>query len=95
MGRIGLVGESLGGTTVLLAAAAEPRIRAVWSDSAYARADTIVSDRELRGKLLVSHCVHHDVPDDLLRPRTALLIYALCTVWQWFYFLIYRHSQHI
>lgn len=42
---IGLVGESMGGTTALLAAAIEPRIHAVWSDSAYARADTVVGER--------------------------------------------------
>jgi uncharacterized protein len=43
--QIGLVGESMGGATVLLAAAAEPRIRAVWADSAYTRADTVIAER--------------------------------------------------
>lgn len=38
--RIGLLGESMGATSSLMAAAEEPRIRAVWSDSAYSRADT-------------------------------------------------------
>jgi dipeptidyl aminopeptidase/acylaminoacyl peptidase len=44
-GRIGLVGESMGGVTSLQAAAQEPRIRAVWSDSAFTRADTLTGER--------------------------------------------------
>ncbi len=44
-GSIGLVGESLGAATSLLTAALEPRIRAVWADSSYTRADTAISDR--------------------------------------------------
>ncbi len=44
-GRIGLVGESMGGVTSLLVAALEPRIRAVWSDSAFTRADTLAGER--------------------------------------------------
>ncbi len=43
--HIGLVGESLGGATSLLAAAQESGIAAVWSDSAYARADSAVSEQ--------------------------------------------------
>lgn len=42
--KIGLVGESMGGTTVLLAAQVEPRIRAIWADSPYS--DAIVVIRE-------------------------------------------------
>jgi hypothetical protein len=34
--QIGLVGVSMGGATVLMAAGTEPRIRAVWSDSPFA-----------------------------------------------------------
>lgn len=44
-GRIGLVGVSMGAVSSLLAAAAEPRIRAVWADSPYTRADTIASEQ--------------------------------------------------
>jgi uncharacterized protein len=43
--QIGLVGESMGAATVLLAGAQEPRIRAVWADSAYERADIVVSEQ--------------------------------------------------
>jgi uncharacterized protein len=43
--KIGLVGESLGASTSLLAAAVEPRIRAVWADSGYARATDAIADR--------------------------------------------------
>ncbi len=43
--RIGLVGESMGATTSLLAAAAEPRIKAVWADSGYARLDSVMGER--------------------------------------------------
>lgn len=43
--QIGIVGESLGAATSLLATAAEPRIRAVWADSAYARAISVIVDR--------------------------------------------------
>lgn len=44
-GRIGLVGESMGATTSLLAAALEPRIRAVWADSPFARPDVVASEQ--------------------------------------------------
>ncbi len=44
-GQIGLVGESMGGASVLLAGALEPRIRAIWADSAYERADVVVSEQ--------------------------------------------------
>jgi fermentation-respiration switch protein FrsA (DUF1100 family) len=43
--QIGLVGESMGAATILLAAAVEPRIQAVWADSAYSRADIVVRER--------------------------------------------------
>jgi uncharacterized protein len=44
-GQIGLVGESMGAATSLLAAALEPRIKAVWADSGYERADTVLSEQ--------------------------------------------------
>jgi uncharacterized protein len=43
--RIGIVSESLGAASSLLAAAAEPRLRAVWADSGYSRAVTVIADR--------------------------------------------------
>ncbi len=43
--QIGLVGVSMGAATVLLAAEVDPRIRAVWADSAYARADTELGEQ--------------------------------------------------
>src|SRR5260221_2188025 len=43
--RIGLEGISMGAATVILAAAAEPRIRAIWADSAYTRADVEISEQ--------------------------------------------------
>src|SRR5260221_2202603 len=43
--RIGLVAESMGATTSLLAAALEPRIKAVWADSGYSRTDTILDEQ--------------------------------------------------
>ncbi|MBA2717706.1 MAG: prolyl oligopeptidase family serine peptidase [Chloroflexi bacterium] len=47
-GRIGLFGESNGAATVLIAAAAEPRIAAVWEDSGYADAWTAVHEEVRR-----------------------------------------------
>jgi dipeptidyl aminopeptidase/acylaminoacyl peptidase len=44
-GRIGLVGESMGAATSLLAAAAEPRIRAVWEDSGYTSALQVLAEQ--------------------------------------------------
>src|SRR5258708_17012941 len=43
--KIGLVGESEGGTTVLMAAGSEPRIKAIWEDSGYARADSVLTEQ--------------------------------------------------
>jgi len=43
--RIGLVGESMGASTALLAAALDPRIRAVWADSGYTRADVAAGEQ--------------------------------------------------
>lgn len=43
--RIGLVGESMGAATSLLAAAQEPRIRAVWEDSGYTSALVVVGEQ--------------------------------------------------
>jgi dipeptidyl aminopeptidase/acylaminoacyl peptidase len=43
--RIGLVGESMGAATVLMAADLEPRIKAVWADSPYERADTVLEEQ--------------------------------------------------
>lgn len=50
-GRIGLVGESMGATTSLLAAGVEPRIRTVWADSSYARADSAIGERLMQNGL--------------------------------------------
>jgi dipeptidyl aminopeptidase/acylaminoacyl peptidase len=47
--RIGLVGESMGASTSLIAAAIEPRIRAIWADSGYTRADTVLMERAESG----------------------------------------------
>jgi uncharacterized protein len=44
-GEIGLVGESMGAASVLLAGNLEPRIRAIWADSPYERADTVISEQ--------------------------------------------------
>ncbi|MCC7448400.1 MAG: prolyl oligopeptidase family serine peptidase [Anaerolineae bacterium] len=43
--RIGLVGESMGASTALLAAAIDPHIRAVWADSGYTRADVVAGEQ--------------------------------------------------
>jgi dipeptidyl aminopeptidase/acylaminoacyl peptidase len=43
--QIGLSGFSMGAATVILAAGAEGRIRAVWADSAYERADTVIAEQ--------------------------------------------------
>ena len=43
--QIGVTGISMGAATILLAAAAEPRIRAIWADSAYARADVVIAEQ--------------------------------------------------
>jgi dipeptidyl aminopeptidase/acylaminoacyl peptidase len=47
-GRIGLFGESNGAATVLLAAAAEPAVVAVWADSSYADPWTAVREEVRR-----------------------------------------------
>ncbi len=44
--RIGLVGESMGAATSLVAAGLEPRIRAVWEDSGY-EASTVALDERV------------------------------------------------
>ncbi len=43
--RIGLMGDSMGAATSLLAAALESRIRAVWADSPYSRADQVLAEQ--------------------------------------------------
>jgi dipeptidyl aminopeptidase/acylaminoacyl peptidase len=43
--RIGLVGESMGAASALLAAAEDPRLRAVWADSSFARADVVLMEQ--------------------------------------------------
>jgi dipeptidyl aminopeptidase/acylaminoacyl peptidase len=43
--KIGLVGESEGGSTILMAAGLEPRIKAIWEDSGYTRADSVVTEQ--------------------------------------------------
>ncbi|MBX3082458.1 MAG: alpha/beta hydrolase [Anaerolineae bacterium] len=43
--EIGLVGESMGAATSLLAAALEPHIRAVWEDSGYTSAPVVVGEQ--------------------------------------------------
>ncbi|MCC7446638.1 MAG: alpha/beta fold hydrolase [Anaerolineae bacterium] len=43
--QIGLVGESMGASTALLAAALDPRMRAIWADSAYTRADVVAGEQ--------------------------------------------------
>jgi dienelactone hydrolase len=42
--RIGLFGASLGAASVMLAAATEPRIAAVWEDSGYADTEQRVEE---------------------------------------------------
>jgi len=49
--RVGLVGISMGASTNILAAAAEPRIRAVWADSGYARADVVLTEQAAQNGL--------------------------------------------
>jgi dienelactone hydrolase len=46
--KIGLVGESMGAASSLLAAAQEPRIRAVWEDSGYTSAYVVVGEQAER-----------------------------------------------
>lgn len=43
--QIGVTGESMGAVSVILAAALEPRIRAVWADSPFTRADSVASEQ--------------------------------------------------
>jgi uncharacterized protein len=43
--KVGIVGESMGASASLLAAALEPRIRAVWADSGFSRAVDAIADR--------------------------------------------------
>ncbi len=49
--QIGLVGESMGAATSLMAAALEPRIRAIWADSPYTRADTVLMEQAQHANL--------------------------------------------
>ena len=43
--QIGLSGISMGAASVILAAGADSRVRAVWADSAYARADSVLAEQ--------------------------------------------------
>src|SRR5262249_29864452 len=43
--QIGLVSESMGAATSLMAAGQEPRIKAVWEDSGYSRVDTVLGEQ--------------------------------------------------
>lgn len=43
--RIGVTGQSMGAATSLLAAALEPRIRAVWADSPFARSEIVSAEQ--------------------------------------------------
>jgi dipeptidyl aminopeptidase/acylaminoacyl peptidase len=43
--KIGVVGESMGATSSLLAAAAEPRLRAVWADSGFSSAPQVLAEQ--------------------------------------------------
>jgi uncharacterized protein len=43
--RIGVVAESMGAATSLMAASVEPRIRAVWADSSYTDVYTVISEQ--------------------------------------------------
>lgn len=47
-GRIGLFGFSLGASTVVIAAGAEPRVAAVWEDSGYSDIDLAIRDELTR-----------------------------------------------
>lgn len=47
--RIGLMGESMGAATSLLAAALDERIGSVWADSSYARADVALIEQAQSG----------------------------------------------
>ncbi len=49
--RIGLVGESMGASTILLAAALEPHIRAIWADSGYTRAGIILGEQAQKNRV--------------------------------------------
>lgn len=48
-GNIGLVGESMGAATILLSAAEDSRLRAVWADSSFARADVVLMEQAHTG----------------------------------------------
>jgi fermentation-respiration switch protein FrsA (DUF1100 family) len=50
--QIGLVGLSMGGATSILAAGIEPRLKAVWDDSGYARITDILQERLAGGGLI-------------------------------------------
>ncbi len=43
--QIGVTGESMGAVSVILAAALEPGIRAVWADSPFTRSDSVASEQ--------------------------------------------------
>jgi len=43
--KIGLVGVSMGASTSLMAAGLDPRIKAIWEDSGYTRADSVLAEQ--------------------------------------------------
>ncbi len=43
--KIGIVSISMGASTSLMAAGGDPRIKAIWADSGYARADSVVAEQ--------------------------------------------------
>jgi dipeptidyl aminopeptidase/acylaminoacyl peptidase len=46
--QIGIVSISLGASTSLMAAGQEPRLKAIWEDSGYTRADTVIAEQATR-----------------------------------------------
>src|SRR5260221_12489407 len=43
--KIGIVSISMGASTSLMAAGADPRIKAIWADRGYARPDSVVAEQ--------------------------------------------------
>lgn len=107
--RIGVTGQSMGAATSLLAAALEPRIRAVWADSPFARPDVVSGEQAesfgyprfivpggfIVGMLITGKRIWEDAPIEQGQKLTANKTTIQLVHCNEDDFVFYHHSQDI